>query len=95
MVAGQGVRAQGHRPRTGGAADAWEPLIEEHLNGLKQRDRVRICDVAKFALGFDNPSRLGTQEQRRIAAVMLALGWRRGRRVGKGRFWEPPDAPGW
>jgi predicted P-loop ATPase len=77
-------------------SDAWEPLIEEHLNGLKHgRNRVRICDVAKYALRFENPSKIGMAEQRRIASVMLALGWRRAPRVGKGRFWEPPDASGW
>jgi predicted P-loop ATPase len=31
--------------------DAWEPLIEEHLDSLKHnREKVRICDVAKHAL---------------------------------------------
>jgi hypothetical protein len=76
--------------------DVWQPLIEEHLNGIKHgRDRVRICDIAKHALGFDIAAKIGKADQNRIAAAMLALGWRRARRVAKGRFWEPPDAPGW
>jgi predicted P-loop ATPase len=51
--------------------DAWEEPIGEYLNGLKQ---TTVGSVAVNALGFRN-ERLGTADQRRIAAVLTMLGW--------------------
>jgi predicted P-loop ATPase len=78
-------------------ADAWEEIIGSYLRGerpwLKPQTRVLVSEVAKDALGFD-ASRIGTADQRRIAAVLARQGWRRGRRTGKdgSRWWVPADA---
>jgi len=81
--------------------DAWEEPIARFLR--KQTEAITITDVAEGALGYelDVPNdkdtvrgtpinRLGTADQRRIAAVMTVLGWRRGKREpGTGaRLWE-------
>jgi predicted P-loop ATPase len=65
-------------------SDAWEP-IGEHLMTASE---VTIGSVARTALGFSN-NRLGTADQRRIAAILTTLGWKRGKRQpGTGqRFW--------
>jgi predicted P-loop ATPase len=68
--------------------DAWEESIQEHLGGL---DRTTIPAVAQ-SLGIER-ARLGTTEQRRIAAVLERLGWRRGKRDARGRqLWLPEHA---
>ncbi len=66
--------------------DAWEQAIAEWLAG---RDRCTVLDVARNALFIETP-RLGTADQRRVAAAMERLGWERGARGGaKGeRFWQ-------
>lgn len=66
-------------------ADAWEEAIEAYL---ATKVRVTILDVAQKALGLD-VSRLGTQDQRRIAAVLSRLAWQRGKREGGARWWVP------
>jgi predicted P-loop ATPase len=67
--------------------DVWEQSISEHLIGV---DKTTIGNVATIALGFQS-NRIGTADQRRIAAIMTNLGWRRGKRVGASRFWEKAD----
>src|SRR5262249_28892385 len=78
--------------------DAWEEPIAEFL---RDRFKATVMEVAVGALGFeleppsdDAPrgtpiSRLGTADQRRIAAVMANLGWKRGKRETSKRWWEP------
>jgi predicted P-loop ATPase len=66
--------------------DAWEQPIGEYLVGVT---KITITNVAVNALGFKN-DRLGTADQRRIAAILTTLGWRRaGKRGNAGeRFWD-------
>ena len=45
-----------------------------------------IGQVATQALGFDKP-RIGTADQRRIAAAMDLLGWKRGKMDWQGKRW--------
>lgn len=52
-------------------ADAWELAIASFLAG---RNRVQVSEVAREAL-FIETSKIGTKEQRRIAAVLSRLGW--------------------
>ena len=54
-------------------ADAWEDSISEYL---VNHSRVLIGQVGREALGLETP-RLGTAEQRRIAAALDRLGWAR------------------
>jgi hypothetical protein len=67
-------------------ADVWEEKIQDYLVtgqswGQSKRDaqppsRVTIGDVADKALNFET-ARIGTADQRRIAAVLTNLGWAR------------------
>jgi predicted P-loop ATPase len=71
-------------------ADAWEESIAEYL---KTRTRVTVGEVAHQALSIETP-RIGTADQRRIAAALETLGWRRERTDGKSdwqgkRWWVP------
>jgi predicted P-loop ATPase len=80
-------------------SDAWEEPIAHFLAA---QTRATILQVAVGALEYqgdhhmrmpddrDTPiNRLGTADQRRIAAIMISLGWKRGNReAGTGqRFW--------
>lgn len=60
-------------------ADAWEESI---ANLLKTTTQVTVSQVAREALGIDTP-RIGTAEQRRIAAALTQLGWQRARKTGR------------
>lgn len=64
--------------------DAWEEVIADWLVG---KARVALLDVAIEAIGLDR-SKVGTQEQRRIAGAMERLGWVRGQRTKAGIPWE-------
>jgi predicted P-loop ATPase len=65
--------------------DAWEEAIVAYLN---EKSRVTIGEVAREALHFET-QRIGTTEQRRIAAIMTSLSWHVGRRGHGGvRYWE-------
>ncbi|MET4201317.1 virulence-associated E family protein [Bradyrhizobium sp. LA6.12] len=66
-------------------ADAWEESIAEFL---ATRSKVTIGEVAKFALFFD-ASKIGTADQRRIAAILELLGWHRLPKDSQGkRLWS-------
>lgn len=69
-------------------ADVWEHAIAEYVGGI---GRVTVLQVAQSGLGFET-SRIGTADQRRIAAALLRLGWQRGARTESGRWWQPPAA---
>jgi predicted P-loop ATPase len=65
--------------------DSWEEQISEYLElkiGEVANAKTTIGDVAQGALKFE-ASRVGTVDQRRIAAAMERLGWRRERTDGK------------
>ena len=67
--------------------DAWEELIAEYLLG---KARVTVTQVARAALNMES-ARIGTADQRRIAAVLTILQWAPGKRGRNGeRFWYPP-----
>jgi predicted P-loop ATPase len=65
--------------------DSWEEPIARYLHGLVAK-KTTILEVAQSALGFPNP-RLGTTDQRRIAAVLTTLGWKAGKRDAHARWW--------
>jgi predicted P-loop ATPase len=65
--------------------DAWEQAVKDHV---APKDRVQITEIARIALGIET-AKIGTHEQRRIAAVLTALGWKPGRDAN-GRFYNAP-----
>jgi predicted P-loop ATPase len=70
-------------------SDAWEEPIRLHLELASQ---TTILQIAKSALDFDKVDRLGTADQRRIAAILTSIGWKRGKRGPRGqRFWIKAD----
>jgi hypothetical protein len=64
-------------------ADAWEETIREYLD---KQTQVTIGQVARDALGIETP-RIGTADQRRIAAALEQIGWRRCPKDWKGTRW--------
>jgi predicted P-loop ATPase len=52
--------------------DPWEDAIVAHVAAIS---RVRVTDIARNVLGIDS-AKIGTAEQRRIAAVLVGLGWK-------------------
>lgn len=64
--------------------DAWEEPIGKFIFDV---ERTTIGSVAVSALGF-KPERLGTADQRRIAAILTTLGWEPKRDMC-GRWWSP------
>jgi hypothetical protein len=64
-------------------ADAWEENIRDYL---ALNPRVTISQVAKHALFIDTP-KIGTADQRRIAAVLINLGWTREPKDREGKRW--------
>jgi predicted P-loop ATPase len=67
-------------------SDAWEESIADYL---KTKDRVTIGEIAKLALFIETP-RIGTADQRRIAAVLDMLGWQRLPKDWQGKRWWGP-----
>jgi predicted P-loop ATPase len=75
IIAEQAARYEG---------DAWEEIITGYL---KKHPRVTIGQVAREGIGIEAP-RIGTADQRRIAAVLEQLGWRRLKKDCEGnRYW--------
>jgi predicted P-loop ATPase len=54
-------------------ADVWEETISTYL---ETKIKITVGGVAREALGIETP-RIGTAEQRRIAAALELLGWKR------------------
>jgi predicted P-loop ATPase len=70
-------------------SDAWAEPIASHLVTASQ---VTVGSVATNALGFRH-DRLGTADQRRIAAIMTTLGWHRSSRGKAGeRYWTKRES---
>lgn len=73
-------------------ADAWEDAIGGYL---ASQSKVTVLDVAQNALNIDT-QKLGTSEQRRIAAALERLRWRRPEKGGRGprgeRYYYPNGA---
>ncbi|KAA2234759.1 virulence-associated E family protein [Salinarimonas soli] len=61
-------------------ADAWEDVIASFV---ANRTTVTLTEVAREGLGFET-SRIGTADQRRIAAALERLGWERLRKDSRG-----------
>jgi len=73
-------------------ADAWEEIITEYIK-IRGAEKFTIGQVARDAIGIDK-ARVGTADQRRIAAVLETL---RCRRLNNGkpdwqgkRWWQAP-----
>jgi predicted P-loop ATPase len=64
-------------------ADPWEESIAAFV---KMRTKVTVSEVAREGLSIILP-RIGTQEQRRIAASLEQLGWRRLPKDWQGKRW--------
>jgi predicted P-loop ATPase len=64
-------------------ADAWEESISEFL---RQVDQTTVSIVARDALHIEMP-RIGTADQRRIAAALERLGWKRQKVAWDGKRW--------
>lgn len=63
--------------------DAWEEPIAAFL---VTTTKTTVAAVAKSALDFKT-DRIGTQDTRRITAIMTSLGWEQ-KRSNSGRWWE-------
>jgi len=71
-------------------SDAWEENIATYL---ETKSKVTVGEIVRNALNIETP-RIGTADQRRIAAALERLGWRRERADGKTdwqgkRWWVP------
>jgi len=64
-------------------ADAWEETIASYL---QIQTKVTVGQVAREALLIETP-RIGTAEQRRIAAALEQLGWKRQPQAWDGKRW--------
>lgn len=66
--------------------DVWEPIIRRYLDTAT---KVLVSEVARDALQME-AQKIGTADQRRIAAIMERLQWRRLPKDSKGnRYWGP------
>jgi predicted P-loop ATPase len=66
--------------------DAWQDTIAEYLQG---QQKVTIGQVAREALHIETP-RIGTADQRRIAAALDQLKWKRQPKDWQGKRWWMP-----
>jgi predicted P-loop ATPase len=64
-------------------ADVWEENIARYVD---TRSQVTVGELAHQALFIETP-RIGTADQRRIAAALERLGWKRDKRGGGGTRW--------
>jgi predicted P-loop ATPase len=86
-------------------SDTWEPVVRKYLAGKTAVTLLEVfVGALKFEVeppvhieGEPRPprgtpiNRVGTSDQRRLAAVMTALGWEQRREAGTGRrFWANP-----
>ncbi len=67
--------------------DVWEEPVRNFLSGKLE---VTVLRVAEEAIKLE-VARVGTADQRRIAAIMERLGWVRGRRTSGARLWKAPS----
>ena len=68
-------------------SDAWEDTIRDWL---KFKSRTTVSEIAKDALAMET-QRIGTQDMRRISAILERLEWQRGSRDNTGKIsWVPP-----
>jgi predicted P-loop ATPase len=63
--------------------DAWEDAMRPYLDG---HDKVTVSEVARAALHIETP-KIGTADQRRIAAVLIDIGWKRQKQSWDGKRW--------
>ena len=66
-------------------ADAWEQAIGDYLQSLLT-PKITISDIARNALHLET-GRIGTADQRRIAAILTNLGLKHGKRDMHNRWW--------
>jgi predicted P-loop ATPase len=67
-------------------ADAWEETVAKYLTTVS---KTTVGKVAQEALHIDTP-RIGTADQRRIAAILERLDWKRQPKDSDGtRWWSP------
>jgi predicted P-loop ATPase len=66
--------------------DAWEDTINDYL---RTKTKVTVGQIAREALFIETP-RIGTADQRRIAAALERLGWRRQPKDWQGKRWWTP-----
>jgi predicted P-loop ATPase len=64
-------------------ADAWEETIASYI---EMKSKVTIGEVARNGVGIETP-RIGTADQRRIAAALEQLGWKRQKQSWDGKRW--------
>jgi predicted P-loop ATPase len=65
------------------SGDVWEDTVREYVSS---RAKVTVGEVARDALGIETP-RIGTADQRRIAAALEAIGWTRQPQAPDGKRW--------
>jgi predicted P-loop ATPase len=69
-------------------SDAWQETIAQYLDNVFEK-KVTVGQVARQALNIETP-RIGTADQRRIAAALERLGWKRQPKDWQGtRWWSP------
>ena len=65
-------------------SDAWEEPVTKYLNG---KDKVTISEILKNAIFLDI-SKQSRADQNRVMPILADNGFKRGKRTGRGRWWE-------
>lgn len=65
--------------------DAWQEAIWAHLENTKP-EKVTISQIAREALKLET-AKIGTADQRRIAAILERLNWKRQPKDWRGTRW--------